>query len=854
MNGMRSVLKAGNLLIVLVAMMWVTVASAGLYSTWGYTVPIRFAGYGAAETLTNFPVLVVLSNNCFSGFNYNQFQSGSNDLAFTSDLGGFTNLNYEIEAWNTNGASYLWVQVPTLTANSSIELWWGATNQSAPACVANGSTWSNGYLGVWHMKEGVGTVLHDSASTNNGTLYNSPTWTNGVADGAVAFDGVSQYATMGNPAALQPQYPFTASIVAKSDLTTSLMFITDCATNGNGQYSGFNVGLDATGHILAATGNNAGNNGPGFRDTFGTTAGNLFSANVWHNITAVFNSASSFQIYLDGMPQAGSLSGTQFSPVYSPTNQFRLGIVWNMAGSSQNTNLYYRYQEDEVELSGVSRSSNWIWACWMNTLSNAVFQNYGALSHPLWPVIANLGAANVAAGLTQVSGTLLSTGASPTTVYLYCGTADGTTNPANWLASGGVVNLGQLPQGAAFTNRLLDLNAGTTYYYNYMASNSTAMSWGSATISPWFTTPLLNLRFWGYSAPVRFSGYNQAETLTNFPVLVVLSNNCFQGFSYHQFQSGSNDLAFTADAAGLTNLNYEIESWNPNGVSYVWVQVPALTINTSIEAWWGCAGQGVSAWTTNASTWSNGYLGVWHMKEGAGAVLHDSASTNNGTLYNNPTWTNGVADGAVSFDGISQYATMGNPTALQPQYPFTASVVAQSATTTNIAFIADCGAGSNGEYSGFIVALNSSGAIAAQTGNNLGNNDPGFRDTFITSATGLYTSNTWHNITATFNSSTQYLIYLDGVLQAATKSGNTFSPGYDATTNQFRLGIEYSMGGLARTNFYYKVQLDEVELSGVSRSSNWIWASWMNTGSNSTFQTYGAENHVHPSGFTIMFR
>jgi len=59
-----------------------TTASAGLYDSWGYEAQIQFTGYSKSETLTNFPALVVLSNNCFSGFAYSQFQSGSNDLAF----------------------------------------------------------------------------------------------------------------------------------------------------------------------------------------------------------------------------------------------------------------------------------------------------------------------------------------------------------------------------------------------------------------------------------------------------------------------------------------------------------------------------------------------------------------------------------------------------------------------------------------------------------------------------------------------------------------------------------------------------------------------------------------------------
>ena len=57
---------------------------------------------------------------------------------------------------------------------------------------------------------------------------------------------------------------------------------------------------------------------------------------------------------------------------------------------------------------------------------------------------------------------------------------------------------------------------------------------------------------WGYHAPIQFTGYNRSAVLTNFPALVVLGTN-ITGFSYSQFLSGSNDLAFT-DATGLTNL------------------------------------------------------------------------------------------------------------------------------------------------------------------------------------------------------------------------------------------------------------------------------------------------------------
>ena len=66
-----------------------------------------------------------------------------------------------------------------------------------------------------------------------------------------------------------------------------------------------------------------------------------------------------------------------------------------------------------------------------------------------------------------------------------------------------------------------------------------------------------------YSMGITFSGYTGATALTNFPVLVVLTNG-MSGFSYRQMSSPSNagDLRFT-DESGTAWLNYECETWSP---------------------------------------------------------------------------------------------------------------------------------------------------------------------------------------------------------------------------------------------------------------------------------------------------
>jgi hypothetical protein len=85
--------------------------------------------------------------------------------------------------------------------------------------------------------------------------------------------------------------------------------------------------------------------------------------------------------------------------------------------------------------------------------------------------------------------------------------------------------------------------------------------------------------------------------------------------------------------------------------------------------------------------------------------------------------------------------------------------------------------------------------------------------------------------------------YLDGAVEA-TKSW-TGTP-TSVTTSQ---GL---LSGVATGNAYLPASVDELSISSVARSSNWIWATWHNTASNSAFQTYG---RVIPNkGTVVLFK
>ena len=106
--------------------------------------------------------------------------------------------------------------------------------------------------------------------------------------------------------------------------------------------------------------------------------------------------------------------------------------------------------------------------------------------------------------------------------------------------------------------------------------------------------------------------------LTNFPVLVRLSES-IPGFSYDKCRA--DELRFAL--ADGTLLAHDIDYWNPNGESTVWVNVPELTAETVIRAYWGFKPGREPLDRPSDEAWSD-YVGVWHFSEASG-IAHDSS-------------------------------------------------------------------------------------------------------------------------------------------------------------------------------------------------------------------------------------
>jgi len=340
--------------------------SAALFDEYDYRMRIRFTGYGKNETLTNFPALVIIHTN-LTGFSYRQFCASANggDLRFW-DVDKSTQLSYEIEKWNTNenGRSFVWVQVRELSGtNTCVWATWHHGSFTNPAsCTTNGATWAQEYSAVWHLGEKSGLYRDSTSNHYDGAASNNPVQgVEGQVADCVSLDGTSQYIDFdtrgGDIVEDQPAYTASLWVYHKTDSANMDGFM---AADQQNPYP-FAIRRAATWQYMH---NNNGLNTP-----------QLPQLGVWENISVTFDSSKGRTVYLDGIL---STNDNYTAAVQAGSNRLYLGLDWTPGGGR-----YAPVNLDEARISLVTRSSNWVWACYMNQASNIIFNSHDPVVHIL---------------------------------------------------------------------------------------------------------------------------------------------------------------------------------------------------------------------------------------------------------------------------------------------------------------------------------------------------------------------------------------------------------------------------------------------------------------------------------------
>jgi hypothetical protein len=417
-------------------------------------------------------------------------------------------------------------------------------------------------------------------------------------------------------------------------------------------------------------------------------------------------------------------------------------------------------------------------------------------------------------GSSVTATATVANGSSPYTVNFY-------TN-----YNSGAYGLAGTTNASPYTINLVPLAAGTYGIYatvtDNVSSNATSATNTFTVFMPFDRTA------WGCSMPITFTNDARLNTLTNFPVLVVLDTN---KVNYSQFQANAQDLRF-ADMNGGIELAYQVESWNTTSNSYVWVKIPTLTAGRTITAYWGNSGASMPSYRTNGLAWDSTFAGVWHLGEAgnttAGGYRDSTINANNGTGVGMSAGTEvaSMISTGQNLNGTSQEIQAADSTSLRPGTAVSMSVwikaTALAASYTHLLHKRGTTASTYGLWTDSSKKLYFETAGGALTG------------------TTVLTAGQWYHVAATYDGSNMR-VYLNGVQDGSVARTGAIDNG--ATTQLLRIGH-------GPFNDWFNGIMDEPRVSNVGRSANWIWAEYANVAQQSTFVTFG---DVQPCGTLISF-
>jgi hypothetical protein len=326
---------------------------------WQYRQILTFDNSGQSENLVDFPVLVNLTEP--TNIDYTQTQDNGEDIRFV-DSDDATELSYEIEEWDENGDSWVWVKVPQIDGSSNtdyIYMYYG--NPDAPDGQNAEDVWDGSFKLVTHMNDDPDNAnIQDSTVNNNdGTKKGAdePAEIEGKIGRGQDFDGTDDKITVSD----SPSLSFTGN-----QLTIEAWVKVDTlpGTDPNADETAI-LRKDEQWQIAfqkADTIRNLVNT----NGTTGWTAANdeiyPFSTGTWYYWTFVYNGSNICHL----------IDAQQVGDLHTVTGNIIDNSKAAEIGRCIYTNKFLNGIIDEVRISDTDRSDDWIEAQYLSMTDNFI--------------------------------------------------------------------------------------------------------------------------------------------------------------------------------------------------------------------------------------------------------------------------------------------------------------------------------------------------------------------------------------------------------------------------------------------------------------------------------------------------
>ncbi len=291
----------------------------------------------ATAVVQDFPLLVRLDKDWF---NFSQAKSRGEDIRFSAGTG--QPLVYQIEEWDAGrGTASIWVRMPAIKGNERqpIKLHWGhpiAASESNGKAVFNAD---NGFVSVLHLDAALSDELGALTLKDQGTTTASGLIGQGrhltLGKGIHGGDHIATYPFSDNA--------FTSEAWFRPQGTDSTIFYWGrYATRLNGKTGD---GNEVSLNIGSPASLNWASDGPG-----GAHADAAPVLGQWNHVAATYENGTS-RIFVNG-----KLAGSRF---HKSAMSIVQDIVVNVGGM-RGSNYRYVGDVDEVRVSKVARSADWL--------------------------------------------------------------------------------------------------------------------------------------------------------------------------------------------------------------------------------------------------------------------------------------------------------------------------------------------------------------------------------------------------------------------------------------------------------------------------------------------------------------
>ncbi len=350
----------------------------------------------------------------------------------------------------------------------------------------------------------------------------------------------------------------------------------------------------------------------------------------------------------------------------------------------------------------------------------------------------------------------------------------------------------------------------------------------------------------GYTRTITINSGQVPSPQTDFPLLVFIDHD--PDLQAHIARADGGDIYFS-DAAGSVRYPHEIEKYDKStGTLTAWVKIPSLTDGAVIKMQYGLD-TGSPQWSPE-KVWDSHYKMVQHMDEFSAAApqLKDSTANNNSATYEGkPAAAAGKIGGAINFPGAS-YINCGT----DPSLNFVSSGTYTWGAWINPRTFQQGGSGiigkkqtPNVDSQGYEIALGGTGGGGGSGPGQLRFQTSGGSSSELGAANFYMPQNEWVYVLATYDQNANISLFINGNFN---KTGTMKI--LDDTASPLYIGWRRSANSGPNVGFFAGL-IDEVRLSDVARSADWILAEYRNQSAPGSFYAISAETREGIPDITV---